>query len=229
MSQQEETPQDANNAMEKQEEYEIIEPKTQAPVLKEVNHEPKIGEVIGQCKWFNDSLGFGFLTVQNGPTKGTDIFVHHTGIKPLNSNYKTLKKGEYVNFDIIAGDNGQQAVNVTGIGGGSLICDVTPYHRVSYNMRPRYPTPVRAIVPPPPPPPPRNSRPVYVPQTYAMTPPVMSYSTGPMYHTPPPRRYVQVGHNTPVYTGRNGVHNPNAMSNVHVSRFGGGQAFNNRT
>jgi CspA family cold shock protein len=117
-------------------------------VIKEVNNEPKVGEYIGQCKWFNDNLGFGFLTIQNTENKGKDIFVHHSGIRPLNSNYKTLKKGEYVNFDIVEGDNGQQAYNVTGIGGGSLICDVTPYHKpVNHNnvyQKPiTHPVPIR--------------------------------------------------------------------------------------
>jgi cold shock CspA family protein len=85
-----------------------------------------VGNVIGQCKWFNDKLGFGFVTVQDGPEKGKDIFVHHSGIKPLNSNYKTLKKGEYINFNIVSGENGPQGVNITGILGGTLMCDVLP-------------------------------------------------------------------------------------------------------
>jgi len=98
------------------------------PVIDEVNNEPKVGIWTGQTKWFADRLGYGFITVQMGQYKGKDIFVHHSGIHPLNSNYKTLKKGEYVNFDVIIGDNGlMQAVNVTGIGGGSLICDVNPH------------------------------------------------------------------------------------------------------
>lgn len=118
-------------------------------VIKEVNNEPKVGEYVGQCKWFNDNLGFGFLTIQTGLNKGKDIFVHHSGIKPLNSNYKTLKKGEYVNFDIIEGDNGQQAYNVTGIGGGSLICDVTPYHKPVYQQQ-QYQKNIVAAPPPPP-------------------------------------------------------------------------------
>ena len=93
-------------------------------VVNEVVDELAIGKVIGQCKWFNDKLGYGFITVQSQPEKGKDIFVHHSGIKPLNSNYRTLRKGEYVNFDIVTGDNGPQGVNVSGIGGGSLMCDV---------------------------------------------------------------------------------------------------------
>lgn len=95
-------------------------------VVNETPDEAKVGEYIGQCKWFNDVYGYGFLTIQAGVDKGKDIFVHHTGICPLNSMYKTLKKGEYVNFSIINGENGLQAVNVTGIGGGSLMCDVVP-------------------------------------------------------------------------------------------------------
>lgn len=93
--------------------------------LNEVS-EAIIGDLIGQCKWFNDRLGYGFLTVVTGDQKGIDIFVHHSGIRPLNSNYKTLKKGEYVNFNIINGDNGLQGINVTGICGGSLMCDILP-------------------------------------------------------------------------------------------------------
>ena len=89
-----------------------------------------VGDIIGQCKWFNDKLGYGFVTVQSGQDKGKDIFVHHSGVKPLNSNYKTLKKGEYINFHIVNGDNGLQAVNVTGIGGGTLMCDIIPMLKV---------------------------------------------------------------------------------------------------
>lgn len=95
-------------------------------VISPVSDDVQVGEYIGQCKWFNDKLGYGFITVQAGNDKGKDIFVHHSGIKPLNSNYKTLKKGEYINFSIINGDNGLQAVDVTGICGGSLMCDVLP-------------------------------------------------------------------------------------------------------
>lgn len=122
-----------------------IQPASPVPdspiVVNEVSNEPKVGELVGQCKWWSDKLGYGFVTVQAGEMKGKDIFVHHSGVKPLNSNYKTLKKGEYINFDVTGGDNGMQAINVTGIGGGTLICDVNPH--VS-----RHPL----TMPPPPPP-----------------------------------------------------------------------------
>lgn len=101
-----------------------------SPVEEKVyNDDSIIGNYIGQCKWFSDKLGYGFITIQDGDMRGKDIFVHHTGIKPRNSNYKTLKKGEYINFSVANGDNGLQAVNITGIGGGTLMCDVIPSTR----------------------------------------------------------------------------------------------------
>jgi CspA family cold shock protein len=91
----------------------------------------EVGKYIGQCKWFNDILGYGFVTQQSGDDKGKDIFVHHSGVCPLNSHYKTLRKGEYVNFNVVCGENGDQAVDVTGINGGTLMCDVSPIVRTS--------------------------------------------------------------------------------------------------
>lgn len=81
------------------------------------------GEIIGVCKWFNKKLGYGFITVLENDKKGHNVFVHHSGIKPLNSQFRTLRKGEYVHFDLDHGKNGLQAMNVTGILGGPLMCD----------------------------------------------------------------------------------------------------------
>ena len=109
------------------------------------NDEPLItgeyGPFVGNCKWFNNKIGYGFITVMNGEHKGKDIFVHHTGVQPKNSNFKTLSKGEYIALNIINGQNGLQAVDVTGVLGGPLMCDNvivnrtrkfnnhTPYHK----------------------------------------------------------------------------------------------------
>ena len=93
-------------------------------VLTEITDKDHKGSYTGQCKWFNDKLGYGFITICDGADKGKDIFTHHSGIKPLNSNYKTLKKGEYINFNIVQGVNGLQAVDITGICGGPLMCDI---------------------------------------------------------------------------------------------------------
>lgn len=103
---------------------------TQIDIVEEEVSVKSVGKYIGQCKWFNDLLGYGFVTICEGTDKGKDIFVHHTGIQPLNSNYKTLRKGEYLNFNIINGVNGLQAINVTGINGGPLMCDFVSVNRV---------------------------------------------------------------------------------------------------
>lgn len=113
-------------------------------VVDEVVESDKLGAYTGQCKWFNDKLGYGFITICNGDMKGKDIFVHHSGIRPSNSNYKTLKKGEYIQFNVIDGVNGPQAVDITGIQGGPMMCDFV------VNKKPF------ELGSPPPPPPPRQ-------------------------------------------------------------------------
>ncbi len=103
-------------------------------VMDEIVDRDVVGKYTGQVKWFNDRLGYGFCTICDGVDKGKDIFVHHTGIRPVNSNYKTLHKGEYVNFNLTNGHNGPQAVDVTGICGGSLMCDIAPIRRTTAAM-----------------------------------------------------------------------------------------------
>ena len=110
-------------------------------VMQEIMDSNIAGKYIGLCKWFNNSYGYGFLTIWDGDERGKDIFVHHSGIQPMNSQYKTLKKGEYVTFDIGGGDKGQQAVNVRGICGGPLLCDHVQVKKINTGMD---------VMPPPP-------------------------------------------------------------------------------
>lgn len=114
------------------------------PVDEVVDVVPESTKSIGQCKWFNAALGYGFLTICNGSDAGKDIFVHHSGVRPSNSHYRTLWKGEYVSFSTVTGPNGPQATDVTGVCNGSLMCDIMPVRAVSRN----------STTPPPPPPPP---------------------------------------------------------------------------
>lgn len=96
-----------------------------AVLIDEIVDRPRVvGEYTGQVKWWNDRLGYGFATVSTGPYHGQDVFVHHTGIRPLRSNYRSLRRGEYVNFNITKGHRGKQAIDVTGINGGPLLCDL---------------------------------------------------------------------------------------------------------
>lgn len=81
-----------------------------------------IGDSYGQVKWFNNKKGFGFITVITGDHKDKDIFVHQTNVYPMLVEYRTLTNGEYVSLNV-SNDDKVQALNVTGINGGSLMCD----------------------------------------------------------------------------------------------------------
>jgi CspA family cold shock protein len=60
----------------------------------------------GKVKWFNESKGYGFITGEDG----NDVFVHYTGIE--SEGFKTLVEGQDVEFEVVAGSKGNQAVNV---------------------------------------------------------------------------------------------------------------------
>ena len=62
----------------------------------------------GTVKWFNTQKGYGFITVE-GQEK--DVFVHFSAINA--EGFKTLEEGQTVEFDIVEGDRGPQAANVT--------------------------------------------------------------------------------------------------------------------
>ncbi len=62
----------------------------------------------GKVKWFNPKKGYGFIEA----TDGRDIFVHYSNI--VSDGYKTLNEGDSVTFDVVEGENGLRAENVTG-------------------------------------------------------------------------------------------------------------------
>jgi CspA family cold shock protein len=66
----------------------------------------RVNEVQGTIKWFNNTKGYGFI----GPDEGQDVFVHYSGI--AGEGYRTLKEGDRVEFEVIAGPKGPQAANV---------------------------------------------------------------------------------------------------------------------
>jgi CspA family cold shock protein len=62
----------------------------------------------GTVKWFNADKGFGFITPEGG---SKDCFVHHSAIQ--GDGYKSLNEGEFVEFDVVQGQKGPAAENVT--------------------------------------------------------------------------------------------------------------------
>tara|TARA_B100001769_G_C21945005_1_gene508952 strand:+ start:42 stop:497 length:456 start_codon:yes stop_codon:yes gene_type:complete len=82
----------------------------------------------GCVKWFNNKSGYGFITLmdKSDDYKGRDIFSHHSSIKASGDLYKYLVQGEYVEFDVQTMDSKEhehQAVNITGVLGGDLMCE----------------------------------------------------------------------------------------------------------
>ncbi len=63
----------------------------------------------GIVKWFNNAKGYGFLGRDDGP----DVFIHYSSIS--SEGYKSLQEGDKVEFEIVQGQKGPQAANVTKI------------------------------------------------------------------------------------------------------------------
>lgn len=65
--------------------------------------------MTGKVKWFNSEKGYGFITTE----EGSDLFVHYSQIQK--DGFKTLEENEAVEFDVVEGNKGPQAANVTSL------------------------------------------------------------------------------------------------------------------
>ncbi|WP_446896968.1 cold-shock protein [Clostridium sp. LBM24168] len=61
----------------------------------------------GTVKWFNGEKGYGFITGEDGK----DVFAHFSQINV--DGYKTLEEGQKVSYDVVQGQKGPQAENIT--------------------------------------------------------------------------------------------------------------------
>ena len=65
----------------------------------------------GKVKWFNESKGYGFITIDDGGNgEPQDCFVHYSAIE--GQGYRTLTEGEEVTFELVQGQKGLAAEKV---------------------------------------------------------------------------------------------------------------------
>lgn len=67
----------------------------------------KLAVSVGTVKWFNKKKGFGFIRLDSGQ----EVFAHISNIQT--AGYKTLKKGQRVQFVLSMGTKGPQAENIS--------------------------------------------------------------------------------------------------------------------
>ena len=61
----------------------------------------------GKVKWFNAKKGYGFICDE----EGADVFVHFSALNM--EGFKDLEEGDTVEYEVVEGEKGPQAANVT--------------------------------------------------------------------------------------------------------------------
>jgi cold shock CspA family protein len=97
--------------------------------------------LLGCVKWFNNKVGYGFITLSDGSSE-QDIFVHHSALNTSDEQYKYLVQGEYVCFELVKSSDPESkheyfAGNVSGVNGGKLMCETRNQIKVNTTTVPK--------------------------------------------------------------------------------------------
>ena len=79
---------------------------------------------LGWVKFFDEKRGHGLLLDVGS---GRDVFVHYTKLRLRDRGWRTLRRGEYVQFRVVETARGPAAEDVTGVGGGPLMCEAAAH------------------------------------------------------------------------------------------------------
>ena len=92
----------------------------QAPLQQAIEKKLLAVRVTGTVKWFNVKSGYGFVCRDDTQE---DVFLHQSSIvrnNPLKYK-KSVGQDERVEFDVVQGDKGNEAANVSGINGQPVV------------------------------------------------------------------------------------------------------------
>jgi CspA family cold shock protein len=73
-----------------------------------MNFRGAAGMATGTVKWFNAEKGFGFIAPDDG---SADVFAHYSAI--ASSGYRFLEENQKVQYDVVQGQKGPQAENIS--------------------------------------------------------------------------------------------------------------------